>query len=325
MRILVTGASGAYGSCFARLCLEKGHEVFSIRHLQRPQDSASLLGITDKITWATGDIRDSSFLGHCLASWEIQAVAHFAALPLVRLGMLVAEPIFSVNVMGTVALLDAVKQVGMGRDTLFLATSTDKVYGDAGQEPYTEDTPLRGAAVYEASKVAAEAACRAYQTHGFVPNLVISRSCNVVAPADLNWRLISNTVRQFVCGVPAKVYTSHQPVREFIHVEDSVEAQYLLMLRAAEFSGQAFNIGSGHQWTQSEAIEHIHRTHFPDGLVERVAPPPHHRVEIAYQRLDCTKIERALGWRPQRTVEQAVADVVNFWRARPDLARWSML
>lgn len=326
LRVLVTGSSGPYGAHFAKLCLDKGHDVFSIRHLQRPHDSASLLGITDKITWATGDIRDSKFLAHVAASWDIQAVAHFAALPLVRTGTVVAEPIFDINTMGTVALLDAVKQlVAGGKKVLFLQISTDKVYGDAGDQPYTENTPLLGSSVYEASKVAAEAACRAYQSQKLVPDLVVSRSCNIVASGDLNWRLISNTARQFLCHVPAKIYTNGQFVREFIHVEDAIEAQYLLMLRADEYRGQAFNIGSGHQWTQEECVIHMRDTHYPDGHIVRVDPPDHHRVEIFYQRLDCAKIEKALGWKPKRTVPEAVADVVQFWREHTDIAPWSML
>ncbi len=325
MRILVTGATGPYGAHFAKLCLERGHDVFSIRHLQKPNDSASLLGIADKVTWATGDIRDSGFLALLLADFDIQAVAHFAAKPLVRVGTLIAEPIFSVNAMGTVALLDAVKQVAAKRRVHFLYCGTDKEYGNAGDVPYTEDMPLLGSSIYEASKIAGDVACRAYQSHGLVPHLVVSRSCNVVAPADLNWRLIPNTVRQFLCGVPAKVYTKGQYVREYMHVEDAVEAQYLLLMRADEYAGQAFNIGSGHQWTQEQAIEHIHREYFPDGIVSRVDPPDHHFVEISYQRLDTTKIRRALGWAPERTVEQAVADVVGWWREHRSLASWSLL
>jgi nucleoside-diphosphate-sugar epimerase len=325
MRVLVTGATGAYGAHFAKLCLDRGHDVFSIRHRQRPHDTAALLEISNRITWATGDIRDSRFLSLLLAENDIQAVAHFAAKPLVRTSTLVAEPIFSVNAGGTVALLDAVKEVAARRRVHFLMVSTDKVYGDAGDRPYVEDTPLLGSSIYEASKVAAEAACRAYRAHGLVPHLVVSRSCNVIAAADMNWRLVPNTIRQFLCDAPAKVYTRGQYVREYMHVEDAVEAQYLLMMRADEYAGQAFNIGSGEQFTQEQVIDLIRREHFPDGQVLRVEPPGHHFVEIAYQRLDTSKIQRALGWSPKRSFAQAVADVVGWWKSRRELAPWSLL
>lgn len=325
MRILVTGATGPFGAHFARHCLAQGHDVFSIRHLNRPHDTASLIGITDKITWANGDIRDSGFLAHLLAQHEIQGVAHFAALPLVRVATLVAEPIFAVNTMGAVALLDAVKQVAAKRRIHFLQASTDKVYGPAGDIPYVETMPLNGSSVYEASKIAAEVACRAYQAHGLVPHLVISRCCNIVAPGDLNWRLIGNTIRQLLCSVPAKVYTRGQYQREFVHVNDAVEALYTLLMRADEFSGQAFNVGSGHQRTQEEVITHIKNTHFPEGQIMRVEPPDHHFIEIGYQKLDCSKIKRELGWAPKHTVEEAIADVVAWWREHKELAPWSLL
>ncbi len=326
LRILVTGATGPYGAHFAKLCISRGHDVFSIRHTNKPNDSASLLGISDKITWATGDIRDTKFLATCLASWEIQAVAHFAALPLVRTGTLIAEPVFDINTMGTVALLDATKQiVHGGRQINFLFVSTDKALGYAGDVPYTEDMPTLGTGIYEASKVAAEAACRAYHAQGLVPHLVISRSCNVVATADLSWRLIPNTCRQFICSTPAKVFTKGQYVREYMHVDDAVEAQYTLMMRADELAGEIFHIGSGHRWTQEEAIEHIHEKHFPEGVVSRVDPPAYHRIEIPYQILNSSKLRRVTGWAPKKTVEEAVADLVAWWREHKQLAPWSML
>ena len=325
MRILVTGATGPYGAHFSKFCLERGNDVFSIQHDTHPHDSASLLGIKDRITWSTGDIRDSNFLALLLAQWDIQAVAHFAAKPLVRTSTVVVEPIFSVNAMGTVALLDAVKQVAAKRKVHFLMASTDKTYGHAGDVPYTENTPLMGSSAYEASKIAAEVACRAYHAHGLVPHLVISRSCNVVATADLNWRLVPNSVRALLCGVPAKVYTSGQYVREYMHISDAVEAQYLLLLRADEYHGQAFNIGSGFTATQEQVIEHIHREHFPEGRIERITPPDHHFVEIAYQKLNCDKLKKALGWAPKHTFAEAVTDVVNFWKAHRELAPWSLL
>ena len=326
LRIFVTGATGAYGAHFAAHCLAQGHEVYAIEHHPKPNDSASLLGIKDKITWVQGDVRNGQLLAGCLADWDIQAVAHFAALPLVRTSVVVAEPVFSTNVMGTVALLDAVKQVSVGGKKIhFLHVSTDKVYGNAGDVPYTEDTPLNGSSVYEASKVAAEAACRAYQAQGHVPNLVMSRSCNVVATTDTNFRLIPNTIRQFMCNVPAKVFTSAQYVREYIHVRDSVEALYELMMRADEYAGQAFNVGSGYQWTQEEAIEHIKKAHFPEGNIIRIDPPAYHKIEISYQRLNCAKIERALGWKPRRTLEATIAELVGWWKEHRELAPWSIL
>lgn len=330
MRVFVTGASGPYGAHFAKLCLEKGHDVFSVQHHQKPHDSATLLGIADKITWARGDIRDSRFMSLCLAEFEVQMVAHFAAKPLVRTASVggAIEEIFSINAGGTVALLDACKnQVAAKKRIHFLYIGTDKEYGNAGDQPYTEDTPLLGSSAYEASKIAGDVMCRAYQAHGLVPDLVVSRSCNVIAPGDLAWRLVPNTIRQFLCDVPAKVYTRGQMVREYMSVTDAVRAQYDLLMRADEdgYRGQSFNIGSGEQRTQEQIIEHIRSAHFPEGKVLRVEPPDHHFVEIAYQRLNTEKVRKALGWEPKQTVEEAIAEVVKFWREHRNLADWSML
>ena len=324
MRILVTGASGLYGGYFSKYAMSKGHEVFSVRHSDRPITTATALGIDDKITWARGDICDVNFLSLLLAEHDIQAVAHFAAKPIVRTGTIVAKPIYDINIGGTVALLDAVKQVAARRKILFLMVSTDKAYGDAGDRPYTENMPLNGTSIYETSKIGAEVACRGYFTHGFVPDLVISRSCNVVG-VDFHWRLVGNTVRQLLSGEPAKKYTDNQYVREYLDAESAVEAQYQLLMRADEYRGQSFNIGSGEVFTQEEMIDLIIADHFPGGPVIRIPSPPAHMIEIAYQRMDCTRIQGALGWKPRRSVRAAIADVVAWWREHRALAPWSQL
>lgn len=326
IRILVTGATGPYGAYFAKLCIKLGHDVFSIEHTRRPNDSAILLKIKDKILWEHGDIRDTSLVARLLATRDIQAVAHFAALPLVRVSTLVTEPVFSVNVMGTVSILEAVRQVALSRPVNFLYVSTDKVYGNAGDNPYIEDTtPLLGSSVYESSKVAAEAVCRSYQFQNLVPNIVISRSCNVIAPIDTNWRLIPNTIRQFITKVPAKIFTSGQYVREYMHVEDAVEAQYELMIRAEEHKGQSFNIGSGYQFTQENIIDYIQSKHFIKGVTVRIPPPEYHKIEISYQKLNFNKIKKIIGWEPVRTPYSAIDESVAWWLKNKNLAPWSIL
>lgn len=323
MRVLVTGATGPYGAHFAAHCLGLGHEVFSVRRTRRPHDAASLLGITDRISWVDGDVRDRQLVEHCLADWRIQAVAHFAALPIVSTAPAMLRALWSVNVDGALSMLEALHRAAPG--ALFLYASTDKALGHAGSIPYTEDMHALAVAPYDASKAAAEVACRSYQAMGYVPNLVVTRSCNIVASADMNWRLIPNTIRQFLCDVPAKVYTSGQWVREFVAVEDAVAAQYLCMMRADETPGEVFHIGSGHQWTQEQAIEHIREVHFPRGQVARVQPPAHHKIEIPYQTLDSSKVRRVHGWAPRSTVPEAVARLVEWWRSHIGLAAWSQL
>ena len=323
MRILVTGCGGPYAAHFARLCIEHVYDVFSIRRTDKPADAPTLLGIADRITWAYGDVRDADFLLHCLAAWNIQAVAHFAALPIVSTAPAMLQAVWSVNCAGTVALLDAIRQYRP--ETLMLYVSTDKALGHQGDRPYTEDMAPKPEAAYDASKYAAEIACRSYQTMGYVPNIVVTRSCNIIASADMNWRLVPNSIRQCMTGVPMKVYTKGQWSREFIAVEDAVEAQLTCLLRADETPGEIFHIGSGVQMTQEGVIEYIKTKHFPDAHVIRVEPPPYSKIEIPYQALDSTKIRQRHGWAPLISVTRAIDNVTIWWRAHAALAPWSLL
>ena len=323
MRLLVTGCSGPYGAHFARLCLDRGYDVFSIRRTDKPNDAAALLGIAERITWAYGDVRDTAFLLHCLAAWNVQAVAHFAALPIVSTAPSMLQAVWSVNAAGTVALLDAIRQYRP--ETLTLFVSTDKALGHVGDRPYTEDMAPKPEAPYDASKYAAEVACRSYQTMGYTKHLVITRSCNIVATADTNWRLVPNSIRQCLTGVPMKVYTKSQWSREFIAVEDAVEAQLMCLLRADETPGETFHLGSGVQLTQEEVIAYIKEHHFPDAHIIRVEPPAFSRIEIPYQMLDSTKIRERHGWKLRLTAYEAIDRVADWWKERPHLAPWSRL
>lgn len=207
----------------------------------------------------------------------------------------------------------------------FLFISTDKALGAQGDRPYTEDMAPKPVAPYDASKFAAEVAVKSYQAMGYTKNACITRSCNIIATADLNFRLVSNTIRQFMCGVPAKVYSRGQLVREYVAVEDAVEAQLMCLLRADETPGEIFHIGSGSRLTQEEVIEYIHDKHFPDGHIIRIEPPPYSNIEIVYQALDSTKIRERHGWVPRLSPFEAIDRVTAWWKERPQLAPWSLL
>ncbi len=322
-RILVTGASGFVGGHLAKHLLDRGHPIVSISHDSVRVNTSALLGIEEKIDWAYGDITNYDFVKRVVADYEVEQIYHLAALPIVRVGHRTTIPVFDVNIMGSIALFEAAKEQHLsGYPISVLYVATDKVYGDAGPRPYKEQDPLNGLGIYESSKACSDLIARSYHRN-FGVTIVVARPCNIFGTADLNSRLIPNSVRRCLLGLSPIVYEGISYVREFIYSTDACEAMISLMGRAHEFAGDAFNIGSGFHFNQEEIMTEILKR-FPNIKREYRRPQPYMLNEIPYQRLDSTKIEHAIGWKAKVSFEDGLDEVIAWWRAHPDLIQYGL-
>lgn len=319
MRYLVTGATGAFGANMAKLLLENGHEVISILHDEGPTNTAKLLDVYDKITWTRGSILEERFCKRVIADYGVDSIIHFAALPLVQVATRTIVPIFQVNLMGTINLLEAVKEnAWASKNIRFVYVSTDKVYGDAGNVPYTEDMPLNGLAPYDCSKACADLTTQTYAVSGFIPQTVIARPCNIIAPGDLNFgRILPRIIIPCLRGEsPNLYYTKYK--REFIAVRDAVEAIYTidqnLKLNPDKIHGRAFNVGSGNQRSLEQVVETIFK-HFPNTKPTWTDPPAISRVEIPFQALNTKRIFEATGWKAKISFEEAIDNLIKWWKS----------
>jgi CDP-glucose 4,6-dehydratase len=323
MKVLVTGATGALGSNLAKRLLAEGHNVVSIRHDESPIDSAKVLGIDSKITWSRGDVVDETLVKRVISDYDIDLVYHLAALPIVRVGTRTVRPLYDVNLMGTLSILEALKeQTASGFDVGMVMMSTDKVYGETtyGRQ-YLETDPLDAMAPYETSKACADMTCRMFQRMGYIKRLSVVRPSNIYGPGDMNPRLIPNTIRKCLKQQPPIIYKGITYVREFTFVDDFVDA----MIRVGKFTlqqngeiAEVFNIGSGETYTQ-EAVINLVLGSFP-GLRSTVEePPPHTRIEIPYQALNHSKISKQLGWQAKTSFPVGLSKTIEWWKTHSEL------
>lgn len=312
---LVTGTTGSIGAHLAKFLIERGDYVVGIVHDKHPESRnvLKLLDIEKDLHIVYGDITDPVFVKRAVIDMEVENIYHLAALPIVRVGNVSPVPIFDVNINGTVNIMEAAKDANAS----VLYMSTDKVYGHHGNVPYKEDFALNGLNIYEASKACADLIVRSYNYVYGVP-IVISRSCNIYGPSDLNSRLIPNTIKNCLMNSPPLIFDGVGYTREWIYVEDVVKALAGLMANMPKTNGQCYNIGTGFSASQEQVIGEILK-YFPTIKPKIIPPPKYTKKEIPYQTLNSEKIRKEIGWSPKISFEEGIKITVDWWKANKSL------
>ena len=161
VRALVTGGRGFVGAWICRQLLERGDSVVSFdRGAREGRHSAlELLGVTGEVAEVAGDLLDAELVRATIAEHDVDVVFHLAAQALVGPAAESPDSTFETNVRGTWIVLEACREVGVGRAVV---ASSDKAYGAHDELPYREDFALRPTAPYEASNAAADLLARSY-------------------------------------------------------------------------------------------------------------------------------------------------------------------
>ncbi len=322
-RVFLTGHTGFKGGWTALWLERLGAEVtgYALPAPTRP----SLFEAADVgagIRSLTGDVRDAGALARAVAEARPEVVLHQAAQSLVRRGY--EEPLetYSTNVLGTAALLEAVRRSDTVR--VVVSVTSDKCYrNDEARRGYREDDPLGGRDPYSNSKACAELVTAAYRDsyfsgRGGPPVAVASaRSGNVVGGGD--WaadRLLPDLVRGFSAGEPVPIRRP-DAVRPWQHVLEPVRGYLHLAERLwsrPELAG-AWNFGpdEGDARPVGWVADRVARL-WGDGArweLDGAEHPP----EATYLRLDCSKARSELGWTPILILDEALDRLVEWYRA----------
>ncbi len=308
MHVLVTGGAGYIGSITVERLLAAGHAVTVLDTLVTGHRGA----VPDGAELVIGSVGDQDSVGRLLRDRRVDAVLHCAARSLV--GQSVAEPAlyYQENVVGGVALLNAMRETGVGR---LVFSSTAAVYGTPLSTPIDEDAPLRPINPYGATKLAFEEAMRWYGAACGIRSVSLRYFNAAGASAergeehDPETHLIPNLLKACLGGPPLTIFGTDYPtpdgtaVRDYIHVLDLADAHIAaLELTASSDSGlRICNLGSGSGYSVLEvlrAAESVVGRPVPHALGDRRAGDP--PVLVASN-------ERAgtlLGWQPRRGTPQ---------------------
>lgn len=310
MKLLVTGAAGFIGSSFARLSVSLGHDVIVLDSLTYAGNVANLDPIKDnpRYRFVKGDVRDAKLAHELLAEHKPDALVHFAAESHVDRSIMDASPFVSTNVGGTQVLLDAVRKAGS--KTRYVQISTDEVYGSADdKKPFTEQHYLKPSSPYAASKTSADLFVLSYH-HTHKMDALITRCSNNYGPYQFPEKLIPLFTTNLFEGKKVPVYGDGMQIRDWIHCDD--HSRGVLAALEKGKAGQVYNLGGGNGTPNIEITRQLLKlTGRDESHIEYVADRPgHDRVYL----INHEKATRELGWNPQVSFEQGLADTVQWYR-----------
>jgi GDP-4-dehydro-6-deoxy-D-mannose reductase len=295
MRVLVTGADGFVGRHAVAAFRSAGHEVFLANG---PGAKEHPLTLTD-----------AALVRACVEASKPEGVLHLAGVSSVAASHQDPAQAFDVNVTGTVHLLEALRRTVPSARLVYV--SSGEVYGGL-LEPKcaSEQEPLLAKSPYAASKMAAEVAVTQFrQSYGL--HAVIARPFNHLGAGQAPSFVVPSFARQLSAigkkeQPPVLKVGNLEPVRDFSHVADVVEAYRLLLNSGA--SGESYNICSGEPRHIREILDELIRLSNVPAKVE-VDPARLRPAEIPWLVGSAAKLE-GLGWKRKRSTAQALEDVL---------------
>jgi CDP-glucose 4,6-dehydratase len=316
-RVLVTGHTGFKGSWLALWLRALGAEVIGLALDPDTSPSHWSLLRLDGIADLRIDLRNAEALADALQQHRPQIVLHLAAQPLVRRSYREPAATFASNVTGLVHLLEAVRACGSVR--VLVNATTDKVYADhAGAAAYRESDPLGGHDPYSTSKACAELVTDCYRKsyfHDSAVRIATARAGNVIGGGD--WaedRLVPDLVRAAASGQALRI-RNPAAIRPWQHVLEPLSGYLRLGQRLWEDASVAgaWNFGPGPAGeTDVQTLVQRLGQHWGALRIEHDdAPHPH---EAAQLRLDTSKAQHALHWRPVWDIDTTLARTAAWYR-----------
>jgi dTDP-glucose 4,6-dehydratase len=309
----VTGGLGFIGSAFVRQVLRQRADVAvtvldAMTYAANPANVAEVAS-DPRYRFVQGDIADPAAVDQAVGD-GVDAIVNFAAETHVDRSILDPEAFIRTDVMGTHVLLEAVRRHAIAR---FLQVSTDEVYGHVPQGESCEDDPIRPRSPYAASKAGGDLQVLAYWTTYQTP-VMITRGSNTYGPYQYPEKLIPLFVTNLLDGQTVPVYGDGLQVRDWLHVDD--HARGIAHVLENGTPGHVYNVGGGNGRTNLEITRRLlELTGRPyESHVRHVVDRAGHDRRYA---LDCAKT-RALGWTPQVSFEEGLAETVAWYREREE-------
>jgi UDP-glucose 4-epimerase len=297
MRFLITGGAGFIGCALANHLVRKGHHVRVLDDLSAGCDPTRL---DPRVLFTRGDVKDVPKLWTLLQ--RVDCVYHLAARVYVAQSVLYPREYNDVNVGGTVAVMEAMRDAGVKRVVL---TSSGAVYGEQAGQPVKETQPPNPQSPYAVSKIAAEyyvftigalwdietVALRIFNAYG--PGQQVPTSHPPVVP---------QFVKQALSGGSLVTFGDGTQTRDFVYIDDAVEAM-VAAATASDVDRTIINVGSGRELSINELIKKVEQA------TGREVHPLHNAAEsggVSRLVADISLARRKLGFNPKTDIDKGL-------------------
>ncbi len=323
-RILVTGGAGFIGSNFVRYVLEtmpRAHVVVfdKLTYAGNLENLASVRRdphLAARFSFVQGDICDAAAVRAAMAGcdWAL----NFAAETHVDRSIVAPGAFVRTDVEGTYTLLEAARESSVAR---FIQISTDEVYGnaeapDGTSRPSLETDALKPLSPYAASKAGADRLAFSYWATYGLP-VVVTRCSNNYGPFQYPEKQLPLFITNALSRRALPVYGDGRNTRDWIHVDDHCAALCAILDAPAEQTlGEVFNIGTNDERSILENARAIlELLELPaDGPESLITFVPDRLGHVRRHAVDATKLRQRLGWAPQVTYRDGLAETVRWYR-----------
>lgn len=324
-KILITGGAGFIGTHLVKHFVEKypHYKVFNLDDLTYAGNLENLKDIDGKSNYRflKADITDRENVLDLFRKEKFDQVIHLAAESHVDRSILSPGEFVRTNILGTVNLLDAAREVWKPyqKGQFFYHISTDEVFGTLGETGhFTEDTPYDPQSPYSASKASADHFVRAYYNTYRLP-VKLSNSSNNYGPYQFPEKLLPLMINNIKNQKPLPVYGKGENVRDWLWVEDHVRAIDLVFHKGTP--GETYLIGGRSEINNIDLVKKLCR--IMDRKLDREEGESAQLITFVKDReghdkryaVDPGKVEKALGWKPEMDLENGLEKTVEWYLA----------